>query len=77
MSPLLIYAFLLLTSAFQINGTKIPKGGTGFLREGNEIAFGTSVPQPQNGGIEDYREYCNVGCTTTGLTMRQDSSTAT
>ncbi|TFK74274.1 Pkinase-domain-containing protein [Pluteus cervinus] len=38
-----------------INGTKIGKGLTGILRHGNEIAFGTSTPQPQNDGLEDYR----------------------
>jgi hypothetical protein len=43
-------------SRSQINGKKIGKGCTQLLREGNEIAFGTPHPQPQNGGIEDYRE---------------------
>jgi hypothetical protein len=40
----------------QINGVKIGKGITKLLREGNEIAFGSFHPQPQNNGIEDYRE---------------------
>lgn len=38
-----------------INNTKIGKGQSRILREGNEIAFGTSVPQPHNNGLEDYR----------------------
>ena len=39
----------------QINGEKIGKGHFKVLRDGNEIAFGTCVPQPANGGLEDYR----------------------
>ncbi|KAJ8518308.1 hypothetical protein ONZ45_g4597 [Pleurotus djamor] len=38
-----------------INGQKIGRGNTKILREGNELAFGTSTPQPHNKGIEDYR----------------------
>ncbi|KAH9859143.1 Pkinase-domain-containing protein [Lenzites betulinus] len=38
-----------------INGEKIGKGHYKVLRDGNEIAFGTAVPQPHNGGLEDYR----------------------
>ncbi|KAF8973309.1 kinase-like domain-containing protein [Flammula alnicola] len=38
-----------------INGEKVGKGLTRILNDGNEIAFGTSAPQPQNGGLEDYR----------------------
>ncbi|OSD06682.1 Pkinase-domain-containing protein [Trametes coccinea BRFM310] len=38
-----------------INGEKIGKGHHKVLRDGNEIAFGTCVPQPANEGIEDYR----------------------
>ena len=41
----------------QINGVKIGKNQTRILREGQEIAFGTTVPQPANGGLEDYREH--------------------
>ena len=40
----------------QINGVKIGKDSWRILHEGNEIAFGTSVPQLQNNGLEDYRE---------------------
>ncbi|KAH0589458.1 hypothetical protein H2248_005208 [Termitomyces sp. 'cryptogamus'] len=36
-----------------INGSKIGRGQTRALREGNEIAFGTCVPQ--HGSLEDYR----------------------
>ncbi|KIM40164.1 hypothetical protein M413DRAFT_413516 [Hebeloma cylindrosporum] len=38
-----------------INGEKIGKNQTRILNEGNEIAFGTFVPQSHNGGLEDYR----------------------
>ncbi|KAI9067527.1 Pkinase-domain-containing protein [Trametes sanguinea] len=38
-----------------INSEKIGKGHHKVLRDGNEIAFGTCLPQPANGGIEDYR----------------------
>ncbi|KAJ3514639.1 hypothetical protein NLJ89_g2260 [Agrocybe chaxingu] len=38
-----------------INGERIGRGQTRLLREGNEIAFGTCVPQPHNNGLEDYR----------------------
>ncbi|KAG5342978.1 hypothetical protein C0989_005927 [Termitomyces sp. Mn162] len=37
----------------KINGSKIGRGQTRALREGNEIAFGTCVPQ--HGSLEDYR----------------------
>ncbi|GLB37085.1 putative forkhead associated domain containing protein [Lyophyllum shimeji] len=53
-----------------INGSKIGRGQTRILREGNEIAFGTSVPQPHNGGLEDYRfiyRHIASGPPTTGL----------
>ncbi|KAF8993679.1 kinase-like domain-containing protein [Cyathus striatus] len=36
-----------------INGKKVGKGQSSILREGNEIAFGTSVPQAKS--TEDYR----------------------
>lgn len=39
----------------QINGERIGKGHSRILREGNEIAFGTCIPQLQNDGLEDYR----------------------
>ncbi|KAF8644791.1 hypothetical protein AX16_008253 [Volvariella volvacea WC 439] len=58
-----------------INGVKIGKGHTRILREGNEIAFGTCVPQPQNGGIEDYRfvyRHCAGGPATEGLWAHYD-----
>ncbi|KAI0699880.1 kinase-like domain-containing protein [Cerioporus squamosus] len=38
-----------------INGEKIGKGKCKVLRDGNELAFGTCVPQPAAGGLEDYR----------------------
>ncbi|KAL6303543.1 kinase-like domain-containing protein [Sparassis latifolia] len=38
-----------------INGERIGKGKHWILKEGNEVAFGTSSPQPANGGLEDYR----------------------
>lgn len=41
----------------QVNGEKIGKGRTRIIRDGNEIAFGTPLAQPQNGGEEDYRMY--------------------
>ncbi|PPQ80603.1 hypothetical protein CVT25_001565 [Psilocybe cyanescens] len=34
-----------------INGKKIGKGNTVELFNGNEICFGTTIPQPENGGI--------------------------
>ncbi|KAG6900544.1 hypothetical protein C0993_009121 [Termitomyces sp. T159_Od127] len=37
----------------KINGGKIGRGQTRVLREGNEIAFGTCIPQP--GSLQDYR----------------------
>lgn len=40
----------------EINGEKIGKGKCKVLRDGNELAFGTCVPQPAAGGLEDYRE---------------------
>jgi serine/threonine/tyrosine protein kinase RAD53 len=51
------YAQLIFPCEYQINGEKIGKHRTGILREGNEVAFGTCLPQPQNGGLEDYREF--------------------
>ncbi|KAI0665871.1 kinase-like domain-containing protein [Trametes maxima] len=38
-----------------INGEKIGRGQSRLLREGNEIAFGTCLPQPKEGGVHDYR----------------------
>ncbi|RPD54428.1 kinase-like protein [Lentinus tigrinus ALCF2SS1-7] len=38
-----------------INGEKIGKGKCKVLRDGNEVAFGTCMPQPASGGLEDYR----------------------
>ncbi|KAF8623401.1 hypothetical protein AX15_006393 [Amanita polypyramis BW_CC] len=65
------------------NGTfiirlKIGKGHFRILREGNEIAFGTSVPQLQNGGLEDYRfvyRHTAAGPPTEGLYAHYDIST--
>ncbi|TBU44526.1 Pkinase-domain-containing protein [Dichomitus squalens] len=46
-----------------INGERIGKGKVKILRDGNEIAFGTSAPQPANGGLEDYRfVYRHMAC---------------
>jgi hypothetical protein len=47
---------LRLPFLLQVNGEKIGKGLTKIIRDGNEIAFGTPLPQPQNDGVEDYRE---------------------
>ncbi|KAF8161058.1 kinase-like domain-containing protein [Crassisporium funariophilum] len=61
-----------------INGERIGKGATRIVREGNEIAFGTSVPQPQNGGLEDYRfiyRHTAGGPPTEGLYAFYDLST--
>ncbi|KAF8798744.1 Pkinase-domain-containing protein [Phlegmacium glaucopus] len=61
-----------------INGEKIGKGNTRIVREGNEIAFGTSIPQPQNGGLEDYRfvyRHTAGGPPTEGLYAHYDLST--
>jgi hypothetical protein len=44
--------------SIKINGARIGKNQTRILREGNEIAFGTSVPQHHNSGLEDYRACC-------------------
>ncbi|KAG5653051.1 hypothetical protein H0H81_002568 [Sphagnurus paluster] len=58
-----------------INGSKIGRGLTRVLREGNEIAFGTTVPQPQNEGKEDYRfiyRHVAGGPPTTGLYAHYD-----
>ncbi|KAG6917818.1 hypothetical protein DXG01_000878 [Tephrocybe rancida] len=52
----------------KINGSKIGRGQTRVLREGNEIAFGTCVPQ--QGSLEDYRfiyRHTASGPPTTGL----------
>ncbi|KAI0369626.1 kinase-like protein [Pilatotrama ljubarskyi] len=38
-----------------INGKKIGRGLYQVLHDGNEIAFGTSKPQPAEGGAHDYR----------------------
>ncbi|KAG6818090.1 hypothetical protein H0H92_002882, partial [Tricholoma furcatifolium] len=45
------HSFLCLTLD-QINGVKIGRGLTRVLREGDEIAFGSPVPQA--GSLEDY-----------------------
>jgi ser/thr/tyr protein kinase RAD53 len=37
----------------QINGARVPKGQSRILRDGNEIAFGSPVPQQNS--VEDYR----------------------
>jgi Protein kinase domain len=37
----------------QINGARVPKGQSRILRDGNEIAFGSPVPQQNS--LEDYR----------------------
>lgn len=61
-----------------INGVKIGKNQTRILREGQEIAFGTTVPQPANGGLEDYRfvyRHTAAGPPTTGLYAHYDLST--
>ncbi|KAF9461264.1 kinase-like domain-containing protein [Collybia nuda] len=60
-----------------INGARIGKNQTRILREGNEIAFGTSVPQPHNNGLEDYRfvyRHTAAGPPTTGLYAYYDLS---
>ncbi|KAI0646004.1 kinase-like domain-containing protein [Trametes meyenii] len=38
-----------------INGKKINPGQSVLLRDGNEIAFGSTKPQPAEGGVHDYR----------------------
>ncbi|KAH9475117.1 putative serine/threonine-protein kinase fhkC [Psilocybe cubensis] len=38
-----------------INGHKIGKGKTMRLCDGDKICLGTTIPQPQNGGVDDYR----------------------
>ncbi|KAF8725174.1 hypothetical protein AX14_008301 [Amanita brunnescens Koide BX004] len=61
-----------------INGVKIGKSHWRILHEGNEIAFGTSVPQLQNGGLEDYRfvyRHTAAGLPTEGLYAHYDIST--
>ncbi|KAM6502304.1 CAMK/RAD53 protein kinase [Amanita muscaria] len=61
-----------------INGVKIGKNNFRILREGNEIAFGTPLPQPQNGGLEDYRfvyRHTAAGPPTSGLYAHYDIST--
>lgn len=61
MGPLYVHTFTFISALFsqvscsQINGERVGKGHTRILREGNEIAFGTCVPQMQNNGLEDYR----------------------
>ncbi|KAH9485365.1 Serine/threonine-protein kinase cds1 [Psilocybe cubensis] len=58
-----------------INGEKIGKNNTRILHEGNEIAFGTSIPQPQNDGLEDYRfvyRHLACGMPTEGLYAHYD-----
>ncbi|PPQ83126.1 hypothetical protein CVT24_002468 [Panaeolus cyanescens] len=57
-----------------INGTRIGKGLTKLLREGNEIAFGTAVPQLVN-PLEDYRfiyRHVAGGPPTEGLYAKYD-----
>src|ERR1700691_3742176 len=46
-----------LSFYLQVNGEKVGKGRTRIIRDGNEIAFGTPQPQPQNDGAEDYRGF--------------------
>ncbi|KAF8906569.1 CAMK/RAD53 protein kinase [Gymnopilus junonius] len=61
-----------------INGEKIGKNQSRILNEGSEIAFGTSIPQPQNGGIEDYRfvyRHTASGPPTEGLYAHYDLGT--
>ncbi|KAF8893426.1 kinase-like domain-containing protein [Infundibulicybe gibba] len=61
-----------------INGEKIGKGLTRILNEGNELAFGTCVPQPHNQGLEDYRfiyRHCAAGLPTEGLYAFYDVGT--
>ncbi|KAK2463294.1 hypothetical protein APHAL10511_004949 [Amanita phalloides] len=61
-----------------INGVKIGKDNWRLLHEGNEIAFGTSVPQLQNGGLEDYRfvyRHTAAGLPSEGLYAHYDIST--
>jgi hypothetical protein len=63
----------------QINGLKIGKGKTYILREGNEVAFGISTPQHQNGGVEDYRQHQHLFSSLAFVidsTFHQASSTA-
>lgn len=53
-----------------INGEKIGKWRYGLLQEGNEIAFGTAVPQPPERAAEDYRyifRHLAAGPATEGL----------
>lgn len=59
----------------QINGEKIGKYNTRILHDGNEIAFGTSIPQAHNGGLEDYRfvyRHTAAGAPVTGLYAAYD-----
>ena len=42
-------------SSNQVNGEKIGKNASKLLRDGNEIAFGSPLPQPNN-VAEDYSE---------------------
>ncbi|PFH44973.1 hypothetical protein AMATHDRAFT_164241 [Amanita thiersii Skay4041] len=61
-----------------VNGTKIGRNQWNILRDGNEIAFGTCVPQPQNGGLEDYRfiyRHTASGLPTSGLHAFYDIGT--
>ncbi|EAU91637.1 CAMK/RAD53 protein kinase [Coprinopsis cinerea okayama7 len=60
-----------------INGSKIGKNNSRILRDGNEIAFGTPSPQPNN-PHEDYRfiyRHAANGPPTTGLYAYYDVST--
>jgi serine/threonine/tyrosine protein kinase RAD53 len=53
-SPIIPYKTSDASSArVQLNGTRIGKGMTAILREGNELAFGAWAP---NHGGEDFRE---------------------
>lgn len=47
-------------SSNQVNGEKIGKNASKLLRDGNEIAFGSPLPQPNN-VAEDYSELYSVG----------------
>ncbi|KAF9566802.1 Pkinase-domain-containing protein [Agrocybe pediades] len=61
-----------------VNGEKLGKNQTRILRDGNEIAFGTAVPQSHNGGLEDYRfiyRHTASGPPTDGLYAHYDVGT--
>ena len=45
------------TCVTQINGENIGKGKSRLLHDGNEIAFGSALPQPPERAGQDYREW--------------------